>query len=143
MLLRCVSVVIGQEPEGGGAGVMGIVLTIIGGGLLLSAVAVGILLLISSSHITMPAKCSPLEDPVYESRIRDKTGECFEFDTDVRVDAELKKKDKRCDKQEPDVFRSYVRVEGETQDFFATEDPNILLLTLSLTYLASTHVGQN
>ena len=95
-------------------GGMNIVLTIIGGGLALSAVAIGILLLISSSHITMPAKCSPLEDPVYESRIRDKTGECFEFDSDVRVDAELKKKDKRCDKQEPDLFRSYVRVEGET-----------------------------
>jgi hypothetical protein len=108
-----VSVVVGQEG-GGGMGGMNIVLTIIGGGLALSAVAIGILLLISSSHITMPAKCSPLEDPVYESRIRDKTGECFEFDSDVRVDAELKKKDKRCDKQEPDIFRSFVRVEGET-----------------------------
>jgi len=61
--------------------------------------------------MTMPAKCSPLEDPILESQIRDSTGECFEADTEVRVDEELKKKDKRCDKEEPDLFRSSVRVE--------------------------------
>jgi hypothetical protein len=100
---------------GGGGGGASIVLMIIGGGLALAAVAVGILLLISSSHMTMPAKCSPLADPVLVSRIRDSTGECFEFDSDVRVDADLsdKKKDKRCDKEEPDLFRSSVRVEGD------------------------------
>ena len=98
--------------QGGGSGGANILMMIIGGGLALAAVAIGVLLLISSSHMTMPAKCSPLEDPVMEERIRDKTGECFEFDTDVRVDAKLKKKDKRCDKQEPDIYRSSVRVEG-------------------------------
>jgi hypothetical protein len=74
---------------------------------------VGILLVISFSHMTMPAKCSPLEEPVRESQIRDKTGECFKHDSDERVDADLKNKDKRCDKQEPDLFRSSVRVQGE------------------------------
>lgn len=87
-------------------------LMIVGGGLALSVLVLGVLLLISSSHMTMPAKCSPLEDPILESQIRDSTGECFEDDSDVRVDEELKKKDKRCDKEEPDLFRSSVRVEG-------------------------------
>lgn len=89
-------------------------LTIIGGGLALSVLALGVLLLISSSHMTMPARCSPLEDPILESQIRDSTGECFQADSDVRADAERKKKDKRCDKEEPDLFRSSVRVEGES-----------------------------
>ena len=92
---------------------MSIIVLIVGGGLLLAALAVGILLVISFSHMTMPAKCSPLEEPVRESQIRDKTGECFKHDSDERVDADLRNKDKRCDKQEPDLFRSSVRVQGE------------------------------
>ena len=102
-----------DKGGGGGGGGASLVLTIIGGGLALSVLALGVLLLISSAHMTMPAKCSPLEDPILESQIRDDTGECFEHDSDVRVDAELKKKDKRCDKEEPNLFRSSVRVEGE------------------------------
>ena len=92
---------------------MSIIVLIFGFGLLMAALAVSILLLISFSHMTMPAKCSPLEEPVWERQIRDTTGDCFKYDTDERVDADLKKKDKRCDTQEPDLFRSSVRVQGE------------------------------
>jgi hypothetical protein len=99
--------------QGGSGGGASVVLMIVGGGLALSVLVLGVLLLISSSHMTMPAKCSPLEDPILESQIRDSTGECFEYDSDVRADAELEKKDKRCDKEEPNLFRSSVRVEGK------------------------------
>jgi len=63
--------------------------------------------------MTMPAKCSPLSEPHLERQIRDRTGECFESDSSVRVDAKRKRKDKKCDKEDPDLYRSSVRVEGE------------------------------
>lgn len=93
--------------EGGGMGGARLVLMAIGGGLALSAVALGILLLISSSHIDLPAKCSPLADPFMEENIRDLDPPCFAEDSDVRTNiSEL------CDSAQPNLYRSSVRVEG-------------------------------
>jgi len=102
-----------EGKGGGGGGGASMVLIIIGGGLALAALVIGVLMLISSSHMTMPAKCSPLSEPHLERQIRDRTGECFESDSSVRVDAKRKQKDKKCDKEDPDLYRSSVRVEGE------------------------------
>jgi len=84
-----------------------LVLMAVGGGLALASVALGVLLLISSSHMIMPAKCSPLEDPVMESNIRDLDPPCFAEDSDVRTNMS-----KLCDSAQPNLYRPSVRVEG-------------------------------
>ena len=81
----------------------------VGGGLALASVALGVLLLISSSHMIMPAQCSPLEDPVMESKIRDLDPPCFAEDSDVRTN-----KSELCDSAQPNLYRPSVRVEGGT-----------------------------
>lgn len=97
----------GAGGEGGGMGGARLVLMAVGGGLALSCVALGVLLLISSSHMVIPAKCSPLEDPIMEENIRDLDPSCFAEDSDVRTNtSEL------CDSAQPNLYRSSLRVEG-------------------------------
>jgi hypothetical protein len=64
---------------------MTMALMIIAGGLALAALAIGILLLISSSHMTMPAKCSPLEDPIIEEKENDDDEDPVLYRASVRV----------------------------------------------------------
>ena len=106
----------GKPPGAGGAGGGSLVLIIVVGGLAVTGVALGILLLISSSHLTMPAKCVPLSDPVLEIQVRDSTagpdgvGNCFEPDTDLRLDRDDDEKNSACDEEAPNLYRSAVNV---------------------------------
>ena len=114
---------LGEEKGGSSGGIARPLLMVVGGGCALSAVAIGVLLLLASSHMVIKAKCSPLEDPRIEQRIRDRdpsdgsllpggpaspdSPSCFAFDTDDRVN-----KTKKCDKAQPNLYRAVVRVEG-------------------------------
>ena len=123
---------LGEEKGGSSGGIARPLLMVVGGGCALSAVAIGVLLLLASSHMVIKAKCSPLEDPRIEQRIRDRdpsdgsllpggpaspdSPSCFAFDTDDRVN-----KTKKCDKAQPNLYRAVVRVEGPSHvpDTFA------------------------
>ncbi|EKX44406.1 hypothetical protein GUITHDRAFT_163544, partial [Guillardia theta CCMP2712] len=83
------------------------------GGIIISAFVLLVLLLVSESYMTMPAKCLPLEDPKLAEKVGDSTRQCFEKDTNLRVDRDKpsEEKDQACDEMTPNEYRASVRVQ--------------------------------